>query len=161
MTLYIPYYLLAQGVYSGIINGISLITINTGKLIKSVYNHKNPDMNKHLQKLDIEYKLNLIESIINFIPSNYDKNIDPIFICLRGIKIAIENVHNNLLQINKKIAYHVTKWFSSWRTLNIKLLLNMLEMNVEILNNRFNDYVKTCQIYQFNYHHLKTIKESQ
>ncbi len=42
----IPYTLLTQGIYSGLIGTISTVTMGTCKLVTSIYKHKNPNVNK-------------------------------------------------------------------------------------------------------------------
>ena len=166
----IPYTLLAQGLYSGLITMISTVTMGTCSTIKSIYTHKNPDITKVIRKLDIERRLNLIESVLNakeihsepqlakmklndlektqvfeIVRGENDKFDDPIELCLTYLHEIIQEIHNNLTAINKKVLYHGTKWFSTWRTLNIKGQLEMLQINSDLLESRFNDLIKISQ----------------
>jgi hypothetical protein len=159
--------ILTQGIYSGIINTISTATMGTCKLVTSIYNYENPNVTKYLKKLDIERKLDLIQSVIILIGKNTESktaNIklndmektqifemlgsdinlknDPIELCLVYLDEIIQNIHGDLLAINKKVAYHNTIWFSSWRTLDVKVLLKNLKINTKLLTERFDDLTK-------------------
>lgn len=135
----IPYTIIAQGIYSGIVNAISSIALKTGSLIKSIYTHKNPDVTKILKELDIEFKLHTIESVLK------TENIsgeDPVKICLAYVHQSINKVHYDLAEIEKRITYHQTKWFNKWRSLHIKSKLEELTIDMKILENRFHEFIE-------------------
>ncbi|XWV25610.1 hypothetical protein QJ856_gp0143 [Tupanvirus deep ocean] len=159
--------ILAQGIYAGIIGTISSVTIGTCSLVKSIYTHQNPDVTKIIKEMDIERRLHLIQAVINTIDkestaklatvklnelektqifemvnTEVDLMADPIELCLVYLHETIQDIHNDLIAINKKVAYHNTKWFSSWRTLNIKPLLDNLKINSNLLTQRFDDLTK-------------------
>lgn len=163
----IPYTLLAQGIYSGLVGAVSSITVGTCTLVKSIYTHQNPDVTRVVKELDIERKLKLIQAVINAVDrpreNNFakmklndlektqifeivgeDNNIDndPIQLCLFYLHDIIQEIHNNLLDINRKVIYHNSKWFSTWRTLNIMPYLDNLRINTKLLDSRFNDLTK-------------------
>jgi hypothetical protein len=172
MALAIPYYILSQGIYSGIITGISTMTLGVCKIIGSIYSHKNPDLTEKLDKIDIEYNLNLLCAVLKLHdkPINNDiildsskgnitftivnmyniKSDDPLEISLGYIAQSIENIFNILTEIEQLVAYHETKWFKSWRSMGIKKHLNKLEMEIIILKKRFSDFVKICSICKHN-----------
>jgi hypothetical protein len=64
MAFLIPYSLITQGLCTGIVTTISAMTVGSYKVIKSIYNHQNSDVQQFLKKLDIERKLALIEAVI-------------------------------------------------------------------------------------------------
>ena len=159
--------ILAQGIYTGIIGTISSVTMGTGKLVKSIYTNQNPDISKIIKELDIERRLHLIQAVLNIIDkesknklagvklnnlektqifeivnSEADLENDPIELCLVYLHEIIQEIHNDLTAINKKVAYHNTKWFYTWRTLNIESLLENLKINSKLLDKRFNDLTK-------------------
>lgn len=166
----IPYTLLAQGIYSGLIKAVSSITVGTCDIVKSIYTHRNPDVTRVVMELDIERKLCLIQAVLNYTnkysnteskpKTNYAKmklndlektqlfeivgeedsdEKDPIKLSLYYLHEIIQDIHNNLYDINKKTAYHNTKWFHSWRTLDINSYLNTLKINTKLLDRRFKD----------------------
>lgn len=192
MALVVPYTLITQGLYSGIISGISTMTFGMCGMIKSIYNHKNPDVDNFIKKLDIEYRIEMISTILkkyakyktidmkehvgdksviftvlensaylikdsgmdnSLILYNSKKSeqyqnniIDPLQISLIYLSRIIRDIHNDLIIINKQIEYHSSKWFNSWRTLNIKKYLDELETHNTILINRFNDFIKISSV---------------
>jgi len=172
----IPCTLLAQGIYAGLIGTISTVTMKTCGLAKSIYTHKNPDITKILLELDIERRLALIQAVLNkidhqaaknetahiklndlektqlfeLIGSEVDFRNDPIELCIIYLHDTIQNIHNDLDTINKKIAYHNTKWFHTWRTLNIKSMTENLKLNSNLLESRFTDLTKISMFLRAN-----------
>lgn len=167
MAYFIPYGLLAQGIYTGLIGTISAITMGTCGVVKTIYTHQNPDVTRIIKELDIERRLRLIQSVLNIIDTESKNKIakvklndlektqifelvgsvtnlndDPIELCLIYIHESIQNIHGDLIDINKKVAYHNSKWFNSWRTLNVKLLLEKLSLDSKLLDSRFDDLTK-------------------
>jgi len=162
---------LTQGLYSSLVAGISSMTFGIFGTVKSIYNHKNPDLTNHLKRLDIEYHLRLISSVLknqshspvttikehidnksiifSTVPNNKISE-DPLEICLIYLSKSVNDIHKTLLSINQKVVYHQTKWFGSYRTLNISPLLTQLEIDIDILKNRFNDFIKIYNIYRHN-----------
>jgi len=67
MAFAIPYALLAQGIYTGIITTISTITTGTCYIVTSIYTHKNPNVSAYIKELDIERRLKLIEAVLHTI----------------------------------------------------------------------------------------------
>src|SRR5580765_7589123 len=136
---YLLPFLLAQGIYTGIITGISGIVIGTVRSVKAIYTHQNPDVTKLVKKLDLERRLLLIQSVLRVINNDAatdnnkklndlektqvfesinieaDINKDPIELCLIFLQQIIKEINNDLEAINKKVANHNKKWFSSWR----------------------------------------------
>lgn len=178
--------LLSNGIYTGVLSSIGTMTNGIYKTIKSIYNYQNPDITKHIKSLDLEYKLKLIGSILHnqtLIPtlnskehinnksiifttvqnstSNLSTASSPIEISLVYLSNSIKEVHYNLVQINQKVLYHQTKWFNSWRSLNIINLLSDLETNTSVLQSRFDTFVKMYHIYDKANHidYLKKIEK--
>lgn len=163
----IPYTIFAQGIYTGLISIISGVTTNACGMVKSIYTHKNPDVSRVLREMDIERRLKLIQSVLNniehtpeypvskiklndmektqifeMVGAQSDLDSDPIELCLFYLHDSMQEIHNSLTAINQKVENHNKKWFSSWRTLNIKPLLDNLKLNSMLLNDRFNDLTK-------------------
>lgn len=177
MALFIPT-IIATGIYAGIINTISSATVNTCFIIKNIYNYQNPDTNIFLRKLDIERRLCLIQSLIKninipqnstcdiniddinqsqlftMIGSQQNININPLSLCLRFIQETIQNINNILYKLDVKIKKHHAKWFNSWRVLNVKTLLDELEIQSQLLTNRFDDLTKISMVISYNQSNL-------
>lgn len=166
MALMLPYNLLTQGLYNGIITGISQMTFGVAKILKSIYSHKNPDINNYIQKLDIEYHINMVSTVLRkyskgevinmkehigdksviftTIPKSERTTNDPIQVSLTYLSDIIKQIHHDLMQISVEIEYHKTKWFNSWRTLNIKKQLEILDVHHTIMVSRYNDFLNIC-----------------
>lgn len=158
--------ILTQGIYTGVITTISKITINSALLIKSIYNHENPDIIKIINELDLDQRFKIIQSVLykldlttnNITLTNLDKtqifNIideelnenDPIELCLKYIHENINQIHHNLVLINRKIDNHKKKWFNKWRTLNIEPYIQNIKNNSNKLNLRFDDLLKISSL---------------
>lgn len=168
MALFIPT-ILTQGIYAGIIGTISSVTINSCGLVKSVCTHKNPNVCKIIKEIDIERRLHLIQAVINTIDDDFNSTSnttpiklddmektqifeligsntnllnDPIELCLIYLHEIIQEINNDLVAINAKVQYHNTKWFCSWRKLNVAPMLENLRINSTLLEDRFNDLTK-------------------
>lgn len=163
---YILPFLVAQGIYTGIITTISGVVIGTVKTVKAIYTHRNPNVDKIVNKLDLERKLILIQSVLRVINDDTTKknihklnnlektqifesidmeidiNKDPVELCLIFLQQIIQKINNDLDLINKRVANHNMKWFKSWRKLNIKDLLDNLEQHSFQLDSRFDDLTK-------------------
>lgn len=155
----IPYTLLNQNIYSGIIGMISTVVFGTCKIIRSIYFHKYPDVTKIITDLDIERRLKLVESVVtaketqkytklnikdlekSIILEMMEVHNNPIELCLASLHEIIQRIHNNLMEINSKVARHNKKWFSSWRTLNLNKQLDDLKTNSKLLDLRFADLI--------------------
>lgn len=166
--MYIIPTILAQGIYTGIISTISTVTMGTCSLVTSIYTYKNPDISSVIKELDVDRRLLLIQSVLNRIENTQTTNhqakmklndlektqifelvgaeadlrYDPIELCLIYLHEIIQEIHNDLSKINGKIAYHHTKWFSSWRTLDLTNSINNLKINSKLLDRRFDDLTK-------------------
>lgn len=149
--------------------GINVILIGIFGTIKSIYNHENPDLANNLRKLDVEYHLRLVSTVLKnqkYVPvitiKEYinDQSIifstvesgktsqDPLEVCLFYLSNSVKDIHLTLVSVNQKVQYHQTKWLNTYRILSIQELLNKLEADIDILKNRFNDFIKIQQIYQ-------------
>lgn len=162
MALMVPYNIIVQGIYAGLIGTISTITMGSCFVIKSIYNNNHPDATKVMKELDLERKLSLIQAVINRIEKHSNKKMndlektqifdlirtdinlssDPIELSLIYLKESIQVVNSDLLFINKKMENHKAKWFSSWRKTNVKPLLDDLVCHSKILDSRFDDLTK-------------------
>jgi hypothetical protein len=156
--------ILSQGLFSALVVTISTFTIGTGKVIASIYNSQNPDAINFIKKLDIERRLQLIESVVKSINPNYTTNAtkeselkiiedyqpnvpsNPIELALMHLSEIIGEINNNLKTINKKVTEHQAKWFQSWRTLDINGDMEILGTNSVIMENRFRDFIRISSL---------------
>jgi len=164
----IPYTIIATGLYSGLISSISTLTTSACKNISHIYNHDNPDIYLDLKRLDINRKLNLINSILSYrqnnkseetyeiIKAEYQNN--PVMLCLEYLSDIIADINIDLINIKEKINRHDNKYFRNWRNLNIKPYMDKLELDNQILDQRFISLVQVCQINNLLYQQTKKIE---
>lgn len=151
MALFLPL-LVAAGIYNGLVTTIGSVTMATCRAVKRVYTHKNPDVTKLLKQLDLERRLTLVQSILNVtggynlemtdINEEKGANQNPIELCLISLQQSIQDIHDDLIKIEVKVESHKRKWFNSWRTLNIKEMLENLDIHSQQLDRRFEDLNK-------------------
>ena len=89
-----------------------------------------------IEKLDIVYKLEVIESYISEIPETAH-NRTSIHKALTGIHDMCTKLHNELDEILKKIKMHNQKYFYYLRTFDITTDLFNIETHVYNLDHRF------------------------
>lgn len=162
---FLPYQMISQGVYSGLINSISTITCGICGLITKIGKYQNLDVNNLIHSLDLERRLQITESILNRISINgknlenrlqisgkntvytsfgkYKKytDLDPMEISLIYLSNSLKEIYKLLDQINKKVIYHQTKWFSRWRILDVSNEIKKLETSSILLEKRYRDLI--------------------
>jgi hypothetical protein len=122
--------ILSQSVHNstlGIFNGLN-------SMISDV------DIKKIIKNLDIETKLNIINS---FIKSMKDINLsEHIIISINSINEIIKEIETEINDINKEIIEHKSKWFYYLRKTNNLENINKLKTSVKILDYRFDILMK-------------------
>jgi hypothetical protein len=134
--IYSTFGLLTINMLNGIITG----TTNTLKTIYNLLPSTDPNLIKYkhqIELMDIEFKLKIIqnwlinnENSVNTDFNNYKNEVGDL--CIK--------ISNSLDEINNKISYHNTKWFCSWRSLDLNSEIDILKNNTTILNNRIQFY---------------------
>ena len=98
------------------------------------------DIKKIIKNLDIETKLNIINS---FIKSMKDINLsEHIIISINSINEIIKEIEKEINDINKEIIEHKSKWFYYLRKTNNLENINKLKTSVKILDSRFDILMK-------------------
>jgi len=92
--------------------------------IRSIYSHKNVDVERKLKELEIENKIQVVESLIIEIKDCRSKTVEK---AIENLNNSLENVHYHLDVIDCRIRKHKNKWFSSYRSLNIDKELDEIE----------------------------------
>lgn len=135
-------------IYTGIITSISGGIYNSCKTVTSILKYKNIDVESRINALDISCKLKTIEALLKSLDIKNEQNIndDPIAVSLEFLNEIINIIHKDLELINRKVNYHKTKWFNKWRTLDIKNDMNKLEIDCQILDDRFTRFIEICKI---------------
>lgn len=99
-----------------------------------------------INKKDIEATLQVIEGLVNE-TNNLKRKPLSMIKALDNLSKTLERVHEILEKIHNKTLEHSNKYFSGWRTLDIKKETNQLDIEFNILELRFNLLHKILVIY--------------
>lgn len=119
-------------------------TTNIYGSLSSIY-YYSKDVDKLLKELDIKNKLKTIETTCSTL-SESNLNSRSIDSCLESIHEIILNIKCDLNIINKKLAKHKKKYFTGWRSLNIKKCISDLKFHCGILDKRYSLLANTITI---------------
>ncbi|AYV79282.1 MAG: hypothetical protein Faunusvirus7_30 [Faunusvirus sp.] len=93
------------------------------------------DVQQKLKHLNIQFNLELIEAVMNDI-EKMEQLTDKasVAIALKHLHDIVSTIHKEIDGLNKKLQYHATKWFSSYRPHNCRSSLKRLaEYKVTLL----------------------------
>ena len=122
---------------SGTINSVNYIVSNDS--IPEV----NIIKNKIIQ-MDLNSKLEIIHSLIKELNEEKLKEFQKI--SLKSIEILIDEINKELIDINQKINYHNSKYFSSWRSINLDNNINQLNDHNILLDKRLDNLIKLLNL---------------
>ena len=97
-----------------------------------------------IKELDIKNKLRTIESVCESL--NQIDNIKTIETCLESVHKIMLSIKCDLKIINKKLAKHEKKYFTGWRSLNLKNEIHQLKLHCSILDKRYELLANTMTI---------------
>lgn len=117
------------------------LTINTLSSTLSYLSHPNNDITiqnykNELERQDIEFKLKLIDHWLKMITEDQLKENNNLNLIYKAILDSCHQIDHWINQINEKIKYHQTKWFYTWRTLDLENDIKAIKKNTKILNER-------------------------
>jgi hypothetical protein len=123
------------------LNGIIISTSNTLQSIYYLMPSGSPGLNKYkmqIEDLDLDFKLQIIKDWLNkettvSLESTKSNEFNKI---KNGIGESCIKISNILDEINKEISYHSTKYFSSYRTLDLTEQITKLIHHNKIMNER-------------------------
>ena len=98
-----------------------------------------------LLSLDVKEKIKTVENVCKILENKEENNV---FITnsLESIHDMIIKIREDLKNINIKINKHKDKWFSKWRSIDVKNELNSLKLHCNILDQRYNLMTKSMCI---------------
>tara|TARA_Y100001958_G_C20968310_1_gene364347 strand:+ start:16 stop:498 length:483 start_codon:yes stop_codon:yes gene_type:complete len=116
--------------------------------IGDVFHHTH-SIDKVLYSLDINNKVKTLELLCNSLPSKEidSANENAIDFCLENLHDMILHIREDLAQIKKMIEYHKSKWFSSMRSLDVRVQLKNLDLHTKLLDSRYELFIKTLTVY--------------
>lgn len=111
-------------------------------------NYRKYDVKIVLEELDLYAKISVINAILEDV--KYDsKSVNK---ALSYLHHTLEQLDSLLGSINEEINYHKSKWFSSYRTINIDSLIHKLISLNKILDARLNRFKLAVQFENINEH---------
>ena len=90
-----------------------------------------------------------MELLCNSLPSkgSDSSNENAINFCLDNLHDMIIRIREDLKQLKTLIDYHKSKWFHSMRSLDVRTQLTNLKLHTQLLDSRYELFVKTLTIY--------------
>jgi hypothetical protein len=129
--------LLSKDILSKVIGvGISGIEYTFSYMTSSNANVYIKKYKDDLEILDIELKLKLIDYWLKQIDIEKVQPDSSQEMIYKGISDSCHKLTDCINEINEKIKYHHTKWFQSWRGLELDTNIKLLEKHVKILDER-------------------------
>lgn len=128
-------FLLGKEVAVQTISSTSVSILNS---VKSIMENYCSETNKLFQKLDIKFKLDIIEEFI----SQIDTKSAVVQKCISYIKEIIILIEKEIKILEDEIVNYNKKWFGNLSFSQYKEQLLKIESHVALLDNRFNILVK-------------------
>lgn len=158
-------YLVSQGVCASAIAGISNLTTKVYTKAKVLYDNENPDIRAMMKELDLNYKIDMVKSILPVKTSSNviepitvvddyitgtvvrlsvsDKYVKtPMDVCLGYLTNCLYTVIQELEAINGKILNHKRKYFSYYRKLDLSKEFRSIQINSNLMMEKFDIYLK-------------------
>lgn len=130
-----PYTLLAQGVYSGLLNAFNGATYTAGKVMAMSRSENERMVSLILTRLDLENKISVLKSLIELF--SLKEKHELITQCLISLEQVISNIQSILSDIERKQLKHLNKWFRKWRSINLEREIEILHTYAGVLEDRF------------------------
>ncbi len=115
---------------------------NVAIYLRSSNKNNMTELLNELESLDIEMKVQIIET---FIDELMIKN-ESVKIALFGIGFVLHKIKDDYALLHDSINYHNSKWFSSWRTFDYNVMLLNIKKNNALLDNRFDMLIKIASV---------------
>ena len=99
-----------------------------------------------LSEIDIEKTINIIHLFIMELSNKTDIK-ESVKVSIISINEILQKIELELKDIKTEIEYHMSKYFSSWRSINCDNKLNNIAINTNILEKRFKLLIKLLSVY--------------
>ena len=134
--------LVGKGVLAQAVYDTSSVLINLAR--DTVY-QEHPELSAILEELDIHATLQVIDSLLEEVPENYNDN-KSLHTCIHNVNEIIEKIKENLGKINNEVEYHKTKYFNYWRTPQYETDVKKLKKLKPILDKRLKLFINVLKI---------------
>jgi hypothetical protein len=122
--------------------------------IWDILNEKHDDLKELIKSIDLDSRVELIESVIRDISDDMKiHNISPnhsLELALCQIKNIISDIHFDLNAIKSGIEYHKTLWFNYFRTPSYYKIIEKIKDDKKLLDSRFDNLVKVISLFKQN-----------
>ena len=125
---------------------ITTSTKNIYSGIEKIMTNENTEFNQVLENLDINTKLDIINSFIKEMTNSHNLLSETTRKSLKYIENILKIIEVEISNINLEIEEHKKKWFNRIRTSNCRTMINNLVNHVKILDNRFELLIKFINI---------------
>lgn len=125
------------------------------KLMTKVFdivNEKNQDIVDITNSIDLNSKVELVETIIRDINEEIKiHHLEPnksLEIVLLQTTYILDKIHNNITELKEAIEYNKSRWFNSFRSTDYSKIIEKLKENKILLDTRMNDLIKIIQLFK-------------
>ena len=125
---------------------ITTSTKNIYSGIEKIITNENTEFNLILDKLDINTKLDIINSFIKEMENSNKLFSETTRKALKYIENILKIIEVEISNINLEIEEHKQKWFNRIRRSNCREMINNLVNHVKILDDRFELLIKFINI---------------
>ena len=139
--------LCATGILTGATyRGLSLIVKNmTGQTISIASGLQGePVLRKTLYSLDVVTKLETVQSLLSILQGH--EQTEPVNRLLLGMSNSIADLQIAMTDSRAKINHHRSNWFYSWRTVDLTVEIERIEMAVTVLDGQLDTLYKIVNV---------------
>jgi hypothetical protein len=120
---------------------------NSFSLVKRFVSFQHEQIKEVLSEHDLISKLEIIQALMNDIEED-KKSIQKQSIqkSLTNLHFVVEEIHRLMENIDNKIKYHQTKYFSSWRGLNYEDEIKKLKRYIQLMDSRYQMFLEVLKV---------------
>lgn len=120
------------------------ISTTTSLISNLIKNNNNVEILKeYLHQSDLKNRLEIIECV----SKRVDHTKEPINLAWNSLTEIVKIIHTLLEEISEKIKYHESKYFSSWRSIDISSEVSRLEKLNKILESRISLFFEVFKVF--------------
>lgn len=131
-----------------VIKTLTTTTSSIGSVISYLTTNTKPganDITNTLAELDLEFTVNVIESVIN---DYKEKELsDSLKKIILGVNEILELIHKELNAIKDAIEYHNSKYLNGWRSFSWNGNMDNIKKQNQVLKNRYQMLLDLLKIY--------------
>lgn len=128
-----------------IIGTINTTTKSIGSILKYLISTDSMEIIHQLADTDLDFTVSIIQQLV--LEQENKQLTESIRKALIGLNQILILINNELDIIKKQMDYHKTKFFSSWRSFNCEINIEIVKKHTHILKNRYNILVDLLKIY--------------